>query len=126
MPAGHRPPWNENARYAWTYKCNCTFCAKTRFWKLFVPAAAFRLLSGSELLGDYQFGEKMVHHRFCSQCGISPFASGHLAAMGGDFYAVNLACLDGVPPADLLALPVRYEDGLHDRWDEEPSETRHL
>jgi hypothetical protein len=27
-----------------TFKCNCTYCTKTRFWKLFIPADAFRLL----------------------------------------------------------------------------------
>lgn len=127
IPAEPPRPWSGNERYAWTYKCNCSRCWKTRFWKLFVPASAFRLLEGEGgALGEYQFGPMMVHHRFCSRCGVAVFGRGELDAMGGEFYALNVACLDGVSPEELLTLPVRYEDGLHDDWDREPEETRHL
>lgn len=119
-------PWSESARYAWTYKCNCTYCTKTRFWKLFVPASAFRLLSDEATLGDYLFEPRMVHHRFCTQCGVTPFASGELEQMGGRFYALNIGSLDDAAPADLAALPIRYEDGRHDAWDQEPVERQHL
>jgi hypothetical protein len=119
-------PWSEEARYAWTYKCNCTFCTKTRYWKLFVPDAAFTLVSGAEVLGDYQFGEGMVHHRFCTRCGVAPFGTGKLDVMGGVFHALNIGCLDDATSAELAALPVRYEDGRHDAWDREPAETAHL
>ncbi len=123
-----RPPaaWSPAERYAWTYKCNCTFCTKTRYWKLFVPAAAFRLEAGEDALGDYRFGSKMVQHRFCKRCGVAPFGTTDLDAMGGAFHAINIGCLDDVRPEDLMTLPVRYEDGRHDDWDREPAETRHL
>ena len=126
LPDEPQTPWSGNDRYRWTYKCNCSRCWKTRFWKLFVPASAFRLLEGESALGEYQFGTMMVRHRFCQRCGVPVFGSGELDAMGGGFYALNVACLDGVSPEQLLSLPVRYENGLHDDWDNEPSETRYL
>ena len=126
VPSTPPPVWRPDDRYSWSYKCNCTFCTKTRYWKLFVPGSAFRLEAGEELLGDYQFGTKAVHHRFCKRCGVAPFGTAELEVMGGLFHAVNLACLDDASPADLLSLPVRYEDGRHDDWDHVPIETRHL
>ena len=126
IPSWPPAAWSPDDRYPWTYKCNCTFCTKTRYWKLFVPDAAFRLEAGREVLGDYQFGTKMVHHHFCKRCGVAPFGTGKLDVMGGVFHAINVSCLDDVPPADLLSLPVRYEDGRHDNWDHVPAETRHL
>lgn len=101
-------------------------CSKTRFWKGFVRAGDFRLLAGEEALADYQFGERMVHHHFCSRCGVRPFARGHLDVMGGDFYAINIACLDDAPDEELANAPVIFEDGRHDDWDHPPTETRYL
>ena len=46
---------------------------------------AFRLEAGEDALGDYQFGTKMVHHRFCKRCGVAPFGAGDLEAMDGAF-----------------------------------------
>lgn len=46
--------------------------------------------------------------------------------MGGDFYAVNIACLDDATDAELTAAPISFEDGRNDAWDRPPAETRHL
>jgi len=47
----------------------------------------FRLLSGSDRLGDYSksgdWGEG--HHRFCLRCGIATHSHGQIEAVGGDF-----------------------------------------
>lgn len=111
--------------HAGTSKCNCSICRKTRFWKIVIAPGAFRLLQGEGDLSDYQFAGRVIHHRFCRKCGVKPFGTGRLATLG-DFYAVNLACLDDAADEKLAAAPVEYQDGRHDRWDRAPAEVRQL
>lgn len=108
-----------------TSRCNCTLCAKTRYWKAIVKADALRLLQGEDVLTDYRFGSKTIHHLFCRRCGVKPFGRGDLEGFG-EFYAINVACLDDVTDAELAQAPVRFEDGRHDNWGSPPAETRHL
>ena len=112
-----------------TSRCNCSICAKGRFWKAIVRAPDFRLLQGEDALSDYRFmgsAGGTIHHLFCRQCGIKTFGRGEMEALGGVFYAVNMACLDDISPEELAEAPVRYEDGRADRWEAPPAETRHL
>jgi hypothetical protein len=111
---------------AGTARCNCSICAKTRYWGAMVRPDAFRLLSGATDLGDYRFGTGSVHHHFCRHCGVNPFRHGHIKEMGGEFYTVNITCLDDVEPAELSRVPVAYADGLHDNWRSPPAETGYL
>jgi hypothetical protein len=108
-----------------TSRCNCSICRKMRFWKAIVMPDDFRLLQGAEALSDYQFGAHRIHHRFCRQCGVKPFGQAHVEGRG-DFYAVNLACLDDAPEEELAKAPVVYQDGRHDQWGAPPAETRYL
>ena len=87
---------------------------------------ALRLLSGQFELGDYQFGPRRIHHHFCRTCGVRPFGHANIAEAGGEFYAVNLAALDDVDPAELATAPVQYVDGRNDNWQAPPPETKHL
>jgi len=112
-----------------TGKCNCTFCWKQRMWNAGQLAKEdFRLLTGNERLSDYSkssdWGE--IHHRFCSKCGIAPHSQWRIDAMGGDFLTVHLAALDDLPTATLTSAPIHYMDGLHDNWQNRPTETQHL
>jgi hypothetical protein len=46
--------------------------------------------------------------------------------MGGNFWAMNVACLDNVTEEELAAASVIYEDGKHDRQDRAPEITSYL
>jgi hypothetical protein len=107
-------------------RCNCSICTKTRAWSVIVKPDAFRLTNGENELADYQFGSHSMHHLFCRHCGVRPFAKGHLDVLGGDFYSINLACLDDAEPIELIESPMHYADGRHDNWRQAPAEIRHL
>lgn len=109
---------------AGTTKCNCTWCWKTRRWGTLVPPSAFEALEGEAHLS---LGER---GGFCTACSVHTYAvvdtSGWDWGEGGEMLAINIACLDDLPVADLIAAPVTYLDGLHDNWWQPPAETRHL
>jgi hypothetical protein len=46
--------------------------------------------------------------------------------LGGQFYSINLACLDNVDPQELAAAPVQYFDGRNNNWQSPPAHTKHL
>lgn len=125
-PDQRSPPELPGVWWTSTFRCNCTYCLKTRFWKGFVRARDFRLLQGKDVLADYQFGERSILHHFCRHCGVHPFAHASLEQMGGEFYAINISCLDDVTPEELARAPITYEDGRNDAWDRAPAEIRHL
>jgi hypothetical protein len=109
-----------------THKCNCTYCTKIRNWGAIIKPSAFRLLSSEDAMSDYHKEGGPIHHPFCGRCGIRSFGRGHLDVLGGDYVSINLACLDNLEPAELLAAPVRYMDGRNNDWFSAPAETRHL
>mgnify|MGYP006170693691 CR=1 FL=1 len=39
-------------------------------------APQFTLLKGDDALTDYQFNKHIIHHNFCSVCGVGSFAHG--------------------------------------------------
>jgi hypothetical protein len=80
--------------------CNCSICQKRGTILTFVPQSKFRLLSGQDVLTDYQFNKKVIHHSFCSTCGVAPFLSGEKPG-GGPVVAVNVRCLDNINLAEL-------------------------
>jgi hypothetical protein len=100
--------------------------AKRRAWNASVKPQDFRLIAGKDELGDYQFNTKQGHHRFCRTCGIAPFGDGDVKEIGGAFVSISVACLDDVTPEQLAKLPIKYMDGRHDNWFEQPKVTSYL
>jgi hypothetical protein len=84
--------------------CNCSICSKRVVLWAFVPAPQFALLQGEDALTDYQFGKKVIHHLFCSSCGVGSFSQG-TAPNGAATYAVNVRCLDDVEVSALSLTP---------------------
>ncbi|CAL8977338.1 hypothetical protein RHODGE_RHODGE_04703 [Rhodoplanes serenus] len=80
--------------------CNCSRCARLGAILAFAPESAFSLISGEAGMTDYQFNKKVIHHLFCTTCGIQSFARGTMPN-GTRMVAVNLRCLDGVDPGSL-------------------------
>ena len=111
---------------AGTGKCNCSICTKTRNWNALIKPEDLRVLSGQDMLSDYQFGSLNGHHLFCSRCGVRTFERGHVAEIGGDYVSIKIASLDGVPDEVLADLPVKNANGRDNVWWTEPQETRHL
>ena len=87
-------------------QCNCSICSRTGALLSFVPADSFKLEKGEEVLTDYQFGRKNIHHYFCRVCGVRSFARGQ--GPKGPMAAINTRCLEEV---EATTLPVQQFDG---------------
>jgi hypothetical protein len=111
---------------AGTGRCNCSICTKVRYWGAQVKPAQFRLSADEADIGDYQFGTKSGHHRFCKTCGVHAYGHGYIEQIGGAYVSINVACLDDVGPKELAEAPVRYMDGRNNNWWNPPAETRYL
>jgi hypothetical protein len=110
-----------------TGKCNCTSCWKKRWWSVRAKPESFRALGGEEHMSGYKPGQKKGHTGFCKHCGV--IAYGWVAKSEWnehEYVSVNVAALDDLDPAELVAAPVQYMDGRHDNWWNPPAETRHL
>jgi hypothetical protein len=89
---------------ATTLKCNCSICTKLGAVWAFAPRSSFTLKSGARKQGDYQFGKKALHHRFCTACGVESYAEGAMPD-GTPTVGINLRCVDGVDVDKLSPKP---------------------
>jgi len=71
--------------------CNCSMCSKTGYLHLVVQKNQFKLLSGEDVLTNYQFNTRTAKHFFCSHCGIKSF---YVPRSHPDGYSINARCLD--------------------------------
>ena len=71
--------------------CNCSICRMSGFQHLIVPAARFRLTTGSDDLVEYAFNTGAAKHYFCRHCGIKSF---YVPRSHPDGIDVNVRCLD--------------------------------
>jgi hypothetical protein len=87
--------------------CNCSMCQRKGSLLWFVPRAQFRLLTPEDAAATYTFNKHVIKHRFCTTCGIHPYAEG-VDPKGNPMAAINLRCIEGI---DLDAIPVQHFDG---------------
>ncbi len=87
--------------------CNCSICSKTGTLLAFAPVTRFELVQGEDVLADYQFGKKRIHHLFCTRCGVRSFSRA-TGKDGQPSMAINVRCLDGV---DVSTVPLKPFDG---------------
>jgi hypothetical protein len=97
----------EIAAFEPVISCNCSMCQKRGSLLTFVPADSFTLEKGADALTEYLFNKHVIHHKFCSTCGILPFAEGK-GPDGKAMVAINVRCLDDI---DLKSLNVTEFDG---------------
>ncbi len=88
------------------YRCDCSLCRMKGAMMTSVQEDAFTLLSGADVLSEYNWNTGVARHFFCAVCGIYPF---HRKRTMPDHYGVNVNCLAGFDPA---ALKVRQASGL--------------
>jgi len=101
---------------------------KMRLWHVILQEPDFALLSDPALTSEYSWvvagqSEPRIHYFSCRRCAVNLYASGDFGR--GRFYGIQLTTLDDAAD-DLAAAPVKYEDGLHDRWDRVPEDIRLL
>jgi len=89
-----------------TMSCNCSRCGRLGVILAFAPTSDFTLLKGEGATTEYLFNKHVIHHLFCSTCGIQSYSRGK-GPDGSDMIAVNARCLDGVD-ADALT-PQKYD-----------------
>jgi len=78
--------------------CNCSRCRRLGSLLAFTKKDNFTLKSGGDALTEYEFNNHVIHHFFCSICGIQPFAEGVDPKTGAPTISINVRCLDGIDP----------------------------
>lgn len=110
-----------------TMRCNCTSCAKRRWWSVKVKPEHFTSLGGEQEMVNWREGGIATGGGFCKHCGIVPYAAVAAAEWNdGAYYSVNVAALDGLDPATLDKVKIIYLDGLHDTWQPTTEHTGYL
>ncbi|HWD26385.1 MAG TPA: GFA family protein [Rhizomicrobium sp.] len=109
-----------------TARCNCSICRKSRWWGISAKPDAIKGITGEAATAAYSFGTGSVQMHFCKTCGLRVYGKGHVEQIGGDFVAINVACLDGVSDEELAAIPIHYSNGRDNDWMHAPSVTGYL
>ena len=89
-------------------ECNCSHCAIKGLLLLFVPADAFTLTSGDDVLTEYRFNTQRIQHMFCSICGVESFGRGE--RNGTPMVAINVRTIDDVDLNAIERKPVNGKD----------------
>ncbi len=87
--------------------CNCSICSRKGALLWFAPRDKLRLLTPDENAGTYLFNKHVIRHRFCTTCGVQPYAEG-TDPNGNAMVAVNIRCLEDF---DFESVPVKHFNG---------------
>lgn len=87
--------------------CNCSMCQRKGSLLWFVPQAQFQLKTPEANASTYVFNKHVIQHRFCSTCGIHPYAEG-VDPKGNRMVAINVRCLEGL---ELDSIPTTSFNG---------------
>ena len=85
--------------------CDCSICSRKNALMTKVHESDFEMLSGHDVLAEYQFHTHTARHHFCSVCGIYTF---HRKRVTPDNFGINVHCLDDFDP---VGIPVRATIG---------------
>ncbi len=88
-------------------ECNCSICLRKGTILTFVGPDQFKILLGHDLMTDYQFNKKNLHHQFCKTCGVTSFIYG-TNPKGELMYAINVRTLENF---DIKKLEIKSVDG---------------
>lgn len=89
-------------------RCDCSMCRRRGAIVASVPLAAVTIVKGEDVLTLYQFNTFTAKHYFCAKCGIYTH---HQRRSSPEEYGYNVACLEGVNPADIDG--VAFRDGVN-------------
>jgi hypothetical protein len=89
-------------------RCDCSMCRRRGAIVASVTLDGIKITKGDEILSLYQFNTMTAKHYFCSKCGIYTH---HQRRSNPKQYGFNVACLDGVNPAELGEVP--FLDGVN-------------
>ena len=89
-------------------RCDCSFCRRRGAAAVSAPLDGVTVVKGADQLGLYTWGTGTAQHYFCKTCGIYTH---HQRRSNPDEYGINLGCLEGVNPRDLVDIP--WVDGVN-------------
>ena len=79
-------------------RCDCSICRRKGAIMCTADKDQFKLVSGEEALGLYQWNTKTARHYFCRTCGIYT----HHWRRSRPEFGYNIGCIEGL---DIRALP---------------------
>jgi len=77
------------------WNCNCSICDMISYQHLFVKHELFEIISGRELISEYNFETGTAKHYFCKKCGVKSF---YQPRSHPEMYSINHKCVTN-PPA---------------------------
>ena len=88
------------------WNCNCSICDMINYQHLFVKHELFELITGDDLLSEYNFESGSAKHFFCKRCGIKSF---YQPRSHPKMYSINFKCVDDPPKIKEII----YFDGVN-------------